>query len=821
MKSLWTEKYRPKKLDDYVWRDEDQKKQVTKWIEEGSIPHILLSGNPGTGKTTLAKILINELDIDPYDIMEINASRERGVDTIRNKITNFAGTVPFGKFKVALLDECDYLTLDGQAVMRGVMEQYVDNCRFILTCVDGDTKVYTPYGYKLIKNIKENDAILAFDKVLPVKYNKKSLTTKMLKITTAHGFDIKVTPEHKFFTFNGECDASKLKIGGNIPIRIDHIIGNDNEYSDEFSFSHEKYAKYLKSQGIPTQEYLDTLKKFSKFIFTKNHKVLHDHIIEHNITMINIADLSRRSGIAINSIRNFIAKIAEYITSKYHTKQDYFVYVLDLEKYKADYVEFTQLDIKSPNHIPSMCRHRTVEYYVNELPEKFSFDQIESIGRLVGFMEGDGHMSSNIFMAANNVKTLKKVHADIIKFFPNLPLNIKNNGKNSKGKCSIYTYFGLFLLLKYFGATVGNKTTARRTLPSFVENKLFFKGFMQGFYDSDGRKFKFYDKKNVSCQSFSLTQNIYDDCQISFFEDIAKMLQKHFNIFAKYQIVNSSASTFGGSPKCMLLEIHKISEMIKYLKHIGTYYDPRCDDSLLGYLLYKQQPTNTTLLTYVQWLNEFYIQGYINDTITSIVELPGENIVYDCCLDQIHFYTTNGFISHNCNYPNKIIPALHSRTQGFHIEKIDPIEFTARCATILVEEQIEFDLDVLDNYVIAAYPDLRKCINSLQMASVNGKLISAKEATDGTADYKLKMVDLFKEGNIIEARRLACNNVRVDEIEDFFRWCYNNLGLWSKTQEGQDKAILIIRDGLVNHTLVSDVEINLAATLVSLTTIDE
>lgn len=306
MKELWTEKYRPKSINDYVWRDSDQKQQVEMWVKEGSIPHVLLSGSPGVGKTTLAKVLINELGLLPIDVMELNASRDRGIDTIKNKVSNFAVTVPFGKFKVVLMDEADYLTPEAQAVMRGVMEMYADNCRFILTC----------------------------------------------------------------------------------------------------------------------------------------------------------------------------------------------------------------------------------------------------------------------------------------------------------------------------------------------------------------------------------------------------------------------------------------------------------------------------------------------------------------------------------NYPNKIIPALHSRCQGFHVDKIDHTEFTARCATILVNEGIGFDLDTLDSYVTAAYPDLRKCINNLQMASVEGKLMRARENGGSTSEYKLKMVDLLKGGEIGEARKVACTNVRPDEMEEMFRWMYDNLQLWSKTAEGQDRAIVIIRNGLVNHSLVADPEINLSATLVELTTID-
>lgn len=177
-------------------------------------------------------------------------------------------------------------------------------------------------------------------------------------------------------------------------------------------------------------------------------------------------------------------------------------------------------------------------------------------------------------------------------------------------------------------------------------------------------------------------------------------------------------------------------------------------------------------------------------------------------------HTTARFIL-TCNYPNRIIPALHSRCQGFHIERTDITEFTARVATILVSEEIDFDLDTIDTFVKATYPDLRKCINSVQMSSLNGKLLSPEKGDTGEADYRFEMVDLFKKGKISEARKLVCSQARPEEIEDIFKWLYSNVSIFGD-DERQEKAILIIKQGLVDHTLISDPEINLAATLIRL-----
>ena len=182
------------------------------------------------------------------------------------------------------------------------------------------------------------------------------------------------------------------------------------------------------------------------------------------------------------------------------------------------------------------------------------------------------------------------------------------------------------------------------------------------------------------------------------------------------------------------------------------------------------------------------------------------------------YHATSRFIL-TCNYPNRIIPALHSRCQGFHVERTDITEYTARVATILMEESVEFDLDTLDNYVKVAYPDLRKCINLIQQNVNDGKLSAPNKADGGESDWKFDMTELFKAGKIQEARKMLCGKLRAEEMEEVFIWLYNNIDIFG-SEDNQDKALMIIKQGLVDHTLIVDPEINLAATLVKLSKIN-
>jgi len=168
------------------------------------------------------------------------------------------------------------------------------------------------------------------------------------------------------------------------------------------------------------------------------------------------------------------------------------------------------------------------------------------------------------------------------------------------------------------------------------------------------------------------------------------------------------------------------------------------------------------------------------------------------------------------NYPNRILPPIRSRFQGFHVEKVNITEFTTRAATILVNENIFFELDDLDEYINMTYPDLRSCIHEIEQNTVNDNLKKIDKSKNSNS-FLYKMIDLFEKGEIGEARKILCGNIRPDDVEDIFRWMYDHLEFFGDTPSKQDDAILIIKQGLVDHTLISDPEINLSGVLIQLT----
>jgi len=168
-----------------------------------------------------------------------------------------------------------------------------------------------------------------------------------------------------------------------------------------------------------------------------------------------------------------------------------------------------------------------------------------------------------------------------------------------------------------------------------------------------------------------------------------------------------------------------------------------------------------------------------------------------------------------CNYEHKIIPALKSRCHEFHIVKPNLDDFLLRAATVLSKENIQADPDTLDTYVRATYPDLRKCLNQLQVNSISGKLNPIAQSSSNQDELLFQATQLFKKKQILDGRKKLMEYISMHptRIEDVYRWMYDNIDLW----HNKDAAIVIIRNGLATLPSVGIPEISLAATLVELT----
>lgn len=228
---------------------------------------------------------------------------------------------------------------------------------------------------------------------------------------------------------------------------------------------------------------------------------------------------------------------------------------------------------------------------------------------------------------------------------------------------------------------------------------------------------------------------------------------------------------------------------------------------------------------------------FIRETITRFCETMGYGSVRYILLDEADYlsvsaqailrnlierYSSSVRFILTCNYPDRIIPAIKSRceTGRMHIDKLDRDEFALRMANILMEENVELDeraMDDLSKIIEKTYPDMRRAIGMMQSNVVDGKLVLADDVQGTEADYKADMLALFAAGQYREARTLVCEQATPEEYQDIYRFMYENLELWAGDDpEKQDKAVLVIRDGLVKHTSCADIELNLAATFIEL-----
>lgn len=134
LKRLWVEKYRPTTLEEVIYQNAAQKEAFLRYKAEKEFPHLLLSGVQGSGKTTISRAIIKDCEVDSIDVLKVNASKETGVDAMRDKISNFVACMPVGKFKVVRLEEADMLSMQAQGLLRAVIEDFSDTARFIMTC---------------------------------------------------------------------------------------------------------------------------------------------------------------------------------------------------------------------------------------------------------------------------------------------------------------------------------------------------------------------------------------------------------------------------------------------------------------------------------------------------------------------------------------------------------------------------------------------------------------------------------------------------------------------------------------------------------------
>ena len=294
---LWVEKYRPQDLSTYVG-NENLKTKVERFLDDGNVPHLLLYGRAGGGKTTLAKIIVNHVDCD---YLYINASDERNIDLVRDKLKTFASSVGFKPMKVVILDEADYLNVNSaQPALRNLMETFSAHCRFILTC---------NYVEKIIDPIQSRCQTY---KIVPPSKKEVALHSKTILEKEGISFDL---DDLALVVTAGYPDMRKvinelqrMSIDGKLSVDKDGMI--HNEFKLQFL------------DAIRNRESIGTIRKMvadSNFTeYTELYRLLYDEVESFGVEKMPeiIADISKGSYqdvLVVDKEINFIATVSQIL----------------------------------------------------------------------------------------------------------------------------------------------------------------------------------------------------------------------------------------------------------------------------------------------------------------------------------------------------------------------------------------------------------------------------------------------------------------------------------------------------------------------------
>ena len=301
--TIWCERYRPTTMDNFVG-NKHIKDKIDSFIEEQDIPHLLFAGKAGVGKTTLAKILIKSIDCD---YLFINASDENSVDTIRNKIKGFVTTIGFKGLKIVVLDEADYVSPNGQAALRNLMETFSKHARFILTC-NYQERIIEPIisrcqSFSLNPPL-QMDIAMHLANILKnegVKYELEDLKT----LVVSYYPDIrKVINTAQLFSKNG-----KLKLDVQQLVGADVKLGMMSILLDQRSTIHKFKAirEFLHRHGVRD------FSEFYTFLYESLDKFSED--IQPMI-ILQLADAQHRDAFVVDKEINFSACIYNILKLK-------------------------------------------------------------------------------------------------------------------------------------------------------------------------------------------------------------------------------------------------------------------------------------------------------------------------------------------------------------------------------------------------------------------------------------------------------------------------------------------------------------------------